>query len=663
MWRAVCFLAATCALCLLPSCSCSAEGVWVEPSSAAQRPNARKPSRNSVFDGEKAVIAAGRNETEGLVLRARGVGGRVAVSDLKGDGGAVIPASSIEVFELARAAGGLLDAIVPRKTVVLADGGAALVRFHVPADAAPGLYRGTIAVGERSLPLELTVWAHRLPSQVTFFRNSPGWSTATPNKAAGLAGARSELAALWRARLTPAHAFWGKRPWWHFERSMNVSPDDDWPGTDAFYGDYFRRGGMQIDLDWYYAYPHGIRMKGLRGNRANAIRYLRTAYAHIEKKFGAGARVFVQTRADEPTIGQGKPGRQHCEYARAIEWSRIVREAVPSLKILMAEHPAPQLFEWVDIFNSPWTHARGPDARELEKMGKRLIWYSPDIKTPDKLHLLRVTYWRAFANGLHGAWTWERYHYMKRDGANYRQACIYRPGSFEGIPPEIAVASMKLEAAGEGHDDFETLRLLERWAGDRFAALSFAQHTLKRTGPSSPPDATDLAPGDFAPLRRTLAFLLASKHVKTLTFKDPAAFARLDNVELIAGDTGVARLRPADVSILSSGSSLDGVAAIGNAKARIDDGTVRVEMAGGTAMSGADFAGERLSPAREVRFEIKVTPNPKGHDGLANLGLFDIYLRIDGRYGVGVNWKTGEGTHLIRDSCGTLAVLADLYSF
>jgi len=631
-----------CWVSLVPSCGSDPEGIWADQASNPQEKSACRPTRNSVYDGAKAVIAAARNETEGLVVRLRGQGGAVSVTDLKGHGQAVIPASAVDAFELVDAAGGYLDAIVPRERLVLADHGAALLRFNVPADAAPGLYRGAAKVGKFSLPVELTVWSHTLPRQPTFYRNAPHWATGTPNKPAGLAGAISEFDALWRARLTPAHSFWGKKPWWHFEHSMDVEAEDDWPGTDDFYRYYFESGGMQIDIDWFYAYPHGINMKGPRANAVNAIKYLYTCYEHFRRKFGAADRIFVQNRGDEPNLGQGKPGRVHCEYSQVIRWSRLIREAAPKLKILIAEHPAPQLFEWIDIFNSPWPHARGPDARELEKLGKRLMWYSPDIKAPDELLLLRYTYWRAFANNLHGAWTWERYRYMDPEGKNYRNACIYEPGKVGGVHPEVAVASMKLEAAGEGHDDFETLRLLESWAGDRFVALSFAQHTLKRTGPASPPQATDTGPEDLYPLRRTMAFLLSKKHVATVTFKDSAPLAKRENVELVTGDTGFVRLAPDSTTVFNAGGSLAGGETIGNARASVEDGAIRVEMTGGTEMSGIDFSGDRVSRAREVRFDIWVEPNPDDHDGLANMGLFDIFLRIDGRYGVGVNWKTGE---------------------
>jgi len=621
---------------LTSSCGQDAKGIWADPATSPQRKHAPKPAQNSVYDGTKALIAAARNETEGLVVRVRGSDGALTVGDLEADGGKVLRATAVGIYELVEAAGGFLDAIVPREKLALPDGGAALLRFRVPPDAEPGLYRGTVSVGPLSLPVELTVWAHRLPGETTFHRNAPHWSTGTPNKAAGFAGASSELDALWRARITPAHSFWGKKPWWHFERSMDIEADAEWPETDRFCRAYFGRGGGQIDIDWFYAYPHGINLKGTRGDPANARRYLRTCYEHFDRQLGAADRIFVQNPADEPNLGEGKPGRQHCDYRQAIAWSKLVREAAPRLKILIAEHPAPQLHPWIDIFNAPWPHAKGPDARELATMGKRLLWYSPDVPAPDRLHAARVASWRAVANDLHGAWTWERYAYMSPDGTNYRNACIYEPGKVGGVPAAVAVASMKLEATGEGHDDLETLRLLEPWAGDRFVALSFAQHSLKRTGPAAPPDATDLDPEDFHLLRHTLAFLLARTHAATVTFKDPASLARLDDVELVTADTGFARLAPARVVPLGTAR------AIGNAKVSVDEGATRVEMVGGTEMSGVDFVGERVSPAREARFDIRVEPNPDPDDGLANLGLFDIFLRLDGRYGVGVNWDTGE---------------------
>jgi hypothetical protein len=619
-----------------PQTASAATLLWATPSSTAQKLTAA-PRRSPAYDGESLRLAACRNETEGLVLRVTDGGGPLNLSALENEAGDVLLSSALEVFELVHAADGCLDAIVPRRGVALTPQNAALLRVHVPADAAPGPYRGTVQVGDASRPLELTVWPQTLPDEPTFFRNAPHWSSGTPKRDLGFEAAKAEFDALWRARLTPAHAFWGKRPWWHFERSMDVDPAADWPDTDAFYGYYFRRGGKQIDIDWYYAYPHDIRLLHGTDDPKNAIRYLRTVRSHLQQTFAAAERIFVQNRADEPTLGQGREGRQHCEYQKAIAWAKVIRTAAPDLKILLAEHPAPQLLRWTDIFNSPWTHARGPDARALEELGKRLLWYSADIKSPADLHVMRATYWRAFATDLHGAWTWERYRYLPRHGGSYRHGCIYKPGTTGDLPPEVPVASMKLEAAGEGHDDFEALRLLERWAGDPFAALSFAQHSLCRSGPCTAPQATDLGPNDFAPLRRTLAFLLQRTHVKTWTFKAADGLSRSENVERVTGDTGFARLEPARVARATGGE------AFGRATATVEPGGgVRVEMTGGRRMCGADFALPKIYPAREVRFDIRVQPNKGVRDGLANMGLFDIYLRINGRYGTGVNWKTGE---------------------
>ena len=613
----------------------AADAIWATPATTPQRRDDPPPPRNALYDGKQALLAAARNEAEALVVRVRGAGGPLTVSDLKGPQGAVIPASAVRVFELIQGVDHCLDAMVPRDALVLGDNGAALLRIHVPPDAPDGLYQGQVKVGALMLPVKLTVWPHALPSVPTFHRVAPYWSSHSPNREAGLAGAKAELDALWRARITPVHGFWGKRPWWMFLKSMDVDPSADWPDVDAFYRHYFALGGRLIDIDWYYANAHGINLKDKGGNRANAIRYLRTCWDHFERKLAAAEHIFVQNRADEPNLGQGKDGRQHCEYARAIAWSKVIREAAPKLRILIAEHPAPQLHPWTDIFNTTWCHARGPDARELETMGKRLMWYSPDIKTPGELPLARTAYWRAFARSLHGAWTWERYRYL-RAGKEYRFGCIYRPGTLGGTTTATAVGSMKLEAAGEGHDDFEALRLLDRWAGDRFVALSFAQHSLKRTGPASPPSATDLQPPDFARLRRTLAFLLDRKHVATTTFRSLDHLARLQNIDLVTGDTGFARLAPARTAPCNT------LTPFGAAKATAEPGGIRLELTGGTDMAGIDFAGERVSPAREVRLDIRVQPNPEPHDGLANMGLFDIFLRVDGRYGTGVSWKTGE---------------------
>ncbi len=132
-------------------------------------------------------IAAARNEFEPflLVLRpaARLDDLRVAVSDLAGPGGAVLPASSasIKLVEYVRVTiptdtaakpGWWPDPLPPCEGPFSAPGGEnrpLWITVHVPGEAAPGQYRGTVILTagslRQSIPLALTVRSFALPSR------------------------------------------------------------------------------------------------------------------------------------------------------------------------------------------------------------------------------------------------------------------------------------------------------------------------------------------------------------------------------------------------------------------------------------------------------------------------------------------------------------------
>jgi len=166
-------LLAALALVALPA-YCLAAAVWFESSTV-------KVFRDDPPGEVKAArLTAAANEVEAIqiVVRAGEEALRevdIEVSDLVGEGGARIGRDRIELFRVAYV---LLPAHnreypdpLPPWTpcdVPASQNQPVWLDIHVPADAAPGTYRGTVTVRSagavlQELPLELTVWRFALP--------------------------------------------------------------------------------------------------------------------------------------------------------------------------------------------------------------------------------------------------------------------------------------------------------------------------------------------------------------------------------------------------------------------------------------------------------------------------------------------------------------------
>lgn len=136
---------------------------------------------------EPIVLEAARGEYEPAQMFVFAPGEplehlRVRVSDLKGPGGAVIPASEVSwrVVEYAvtskpyyevRHIGEWPDPLREREEFAVSANGHTIIwlTVRVPRDATPGDYEGEVAVsgpaGQRSLPMRLHVWGFALPDR------------------------------------------------------------------------------------------------------------------------------------------------------------------------------------------------------------------------------------------------------------------------------------------------------------------------------------------------------------------------------------------------------------------------------------------------------------------------------------------------------------------
>jgi hypothetical protein len=639
------------------------------PSHLPQEPGFPGDGSEVVQDGDLVTLQAARGETAAVVLRTDASDAvAVALSALEGPG----TLDDSALLEMHQGYFGYLDALIPVDAATVDESTGVLVRIPVPRDAAAGTYEAEVLVGDDALTLELVVLDLELPEVPTWISLSPRWSnTSSAWRPRGLDGALAELDALWRGRMTPVHDFPWKQPWRIYEDQASYTPS--WELTDgseshhvaAVFEHYFADlGGNMIDVDLYYGL--GEWEGGLDPFDDQSLSEFVAGYLQDTQSGGGysaaawfmdngwDGRFFVQSHADEPEAKgyaayddpDSFPGedRQHCSY-RYVQWySELIRAANTDWPILLAEHATPQLLEWVDIFNTSWTHANPGDADELVAMGKKLLWYSADIKTPANMVDMRARYWRGFARGVHGSWTWERYAYLPESGSSestYRQGMVYEIGSF-GQDAAVPVISARIEAQGEGADDFELLGLLAERDGTELAR-SFAQATLSREDSPRLYAASNADGEDLVLLRRTLDFLLTRESVSSWVLADETGLASVDGIELLPWDSGRASLAPTDTRVVLDGASLEDVEALGSMELSLSDGGVLAQSTGDVSSGrhGLELAYDSFEDLAEIRLTVEAV-DLASSDSMHRLGLFDLRLVIDDQEGSELDWVTGE---------------------
>ena len=204
-------------LLLFPSSALSAWQLGVAPATQKVQPTTAIPASTQI------ALGAGLNEHEAFQVLVQDAGGLSGVdmraTELSGPAGAVIPASAVELFlehyldiqhpsptfmgeieDHPRDAGRYPDPLIPFRDpwaegeVAVAapfdlpagETWAAWVDVHVPLDATPGAYRGTLTVsaeGQDSVEIriDLTVWPYTLPQDKTV-ATAFGFSSNLPRR-------------------------------------------------------------------------------------------------------------------------------------------------------------------------------------------------------------------------------------------------------------------------------------------------------------------------------------------------------------------------------------------------------------------------------------------------------------------------------------------------
>jgi len=349
---------------------------WTTHSLEKLRPFDRRPDNAALA----VKISAARNEFEPfqVVLRAEGrdiESVDVEVTELRGKGGATIPASSVSIYleryiNLAAASsdegatGEWPDALIPRVDRYFNEKRSALpvklvhdrtqpvwIDVYVPVSASPGLYQGQIRVSSggtshASIPLELEVWNFQLPS-TSSLPTTFGFSGNTAVRAhRGKYTSDDDIGAL--------TSLYQKAALLH---RMTLD-------TSAGLAPLVKAAGNDVQIDWTHydrfigpimnglLFPQGQPLQGARATSValhtprslttpeQQIEFWRKTAQHFRDK-GWFDRLFHYLW-DEPKAA---------DYPAMIALGRVVRRADPAVRNLVTAPLNPEWSDFMDIWS------------------------------------------------------------------------------------------------------------------------------------------------------------------------------------------------------------------------------------------------------------------------------------------------------------------------
>jgi len=467
----------------------------------------------------EAKIKAARNEAEAfqIVVHA-GDGGlqgvNASASDLKADGG-VIDQKNIMLFRehyvlvrvpspKAKEQPGLIpDALIPFPepgakppakpplypsapfAVAPASNQPIWVEIHVPSDAAPGEYKGTIAVtadGEKPLdvPVTLTVWDFVLPDRPTLKTNFGGLGKRLLTGHAGFKPDTPPYRDLERryAASMAAHRLCPPIPPY---LRPNVRPDGTISATET-------HAALKEWIETYHVTGIPLRLEGADPagkDRDRNVKFLQSTWAYLkENGWEKYAYVYI---FDEPNTKDA--------YDEVRKRAKMVHEVQPGLKVLCTEQPTPREAAWgtlvgsVDIWVPPWSLFDEKAIAERQKAGEEAWSFTtlcPGKKGEDtpywqlEFPLLnyRIPAWTSRHLGLTGLLYWTVVYWPETDPwtnpLSYKQqyngeGTLYYPGGEAGI--DGPVASLRLKALRDGLEDYEYLVLAGEAGAEKAAAI------------------------------------------------------------------------------------------------------------------------------------------------------------------------------------------------
>ncbi len=480
--------------------------VWFEGNTKRVKQKELAKDSCYIWDGKKVYINAARNEYEPfqLILRSEHDVNNIniCISDLV-SGDNIISRDNFKLYKVhyvsAKRYGMIADPLVPlRGSVDLIAGinQPVWIRFYIPSDVVSGVYSGAITVGMddvgKVIPIELRVWDFILPEVSTLFRVSPHWGSSsfvkeTYGKPANYIDlVYSFYRELKRMGISPAQSIDLKKV-----GSAGFSESDgdieiDFTQSDSHI-DYLLNvlKYNNLDVEFFYS-PVGKgdhnRTYPFNSTYINRVtQYLSLISTHYRDK-GWLSQMWIQHYGDEPCQTCEGGEHLHPSYKAIRDWSDLFHSAAPDLKILLSEHPTPQLVGAVDIWNASWHLLKKGDVRERHKAGEKVIAYSCDSRLRDPLITERINLWNIFSEEADGCWSWHLYSMgdFTSDDDSRRYSVFYN-GKTVGITDE-PIISLRSEMMGEGKDDWEYLKLIEKRFG-KDMAINVANIVAKRPGP------------------------------------------------------------------------------------------------------------------------------------------------------------------------------------
>ena len=653
--------------------------LWFEGNS--RRITQKEPVRDYsyVWDGKKVHISAARNEYEPfqLILRSEHDVGKIhiTISDLfSGDN--VISKDNFKLYNVhyvsAKDHGMIADPLVPLRRPFDLPGDInqpVWIRLYIPSHTVGGIYTGNITIRtdntEKVIPIELSVWDFNMPEVSTLFRVSPHWESSSfvketygkpPNYVDLVYSFYRELK---RMGISPAQSFDLKKVGTAGFSESEGGITIDFSKTDPHI-DYVlnKLGYNNLDVEFYYS-PVGThdpnRTYPLNSAYIKRVtQYLSLIADHYRDK-GWLSRMWVQHYGDEPCQTCKGGGHSHPSYEAIRDWSNLFHNAAPDFRILLAEHPTPQLVGAVDIWNASWHLLKKGDVRERHKAGEKVIAYSCDSKLSGPLLSERINLWNVFSEEADGCWSWHLYTMGDlNSNDDSRRYSVFCNGKTIGITDE-PVISLRSEMMGEGKDDWEYLKLVENKFG-RNMALSIADIIGKRPGP--------LGRGsvDEEGIYKIRDFIGRKLERKTPRFQDDFTdlnkFSGIENLKINIMYDGSIQLDYAEPPVLLENfEDLVHWETKGPVNAKLNyekktegkSGVKVVFNKGETdpaqfSFSSTDLAITDWSKYNYLEFDI-FAEQP--------LSLFDISITFNNEYGRGYNvsgsvdWKKGDQAHAI----------------
>ncbi len=334
------------------------------------------------------------------------------------------------------------------------------ITVHAPEDQPAGLYRGDIVLKdasghERALPLEVEVWDFALPEETTL--KTSFWMS------------EGDIARFYGHEGRPP--FEVRQRFYDLHLEARMSPVMSFP-----------LGGGGVEEDFAYLMDKGqncffVRIPDVFDEESRA--------AYAEKLLATRGLLEEKGWADQALL------YSHDEVAvmarhlipQVADTNRWVRSILPEWPILQTSAPEPQLVGAVDVWCPLIDHFDPGLLAQRKAAGDRLwfytVWGRPGIMIEFPATDYRLMFWQCWKYGAEGFLYWGTTHwgynvqgeerwperpwitYNSQPGHNGCGYMVY-PG-----PDETPLASIRMDIARDGIEDFEYLHLLKEL---------FAQH-------------------------------------------------------------------------------------------------------------------------------------------------------------------------------------------